>query len=190
VAVGALLLLSALFPASARSHPAPARETHHYDLADPALARAAQRYDWTREGKGNRADLERLVADDHVLFRASGKVTNKAGLIELVCHPGTYTNPYTVEKPFVRDLANTVILGGCVNLTGTDSGKPFQQRARFADICTRDPTAGNSPSPRSHSPTIREPLERFRFRCIQNNQARRGFSVKKSHSSQFSSLST
>jgi hypothetical protein len=75
VAAGVLLLLlSALFPASAQSHPALARETHHYDLADPALARAAQRYDWAQEGKGNRADLEKLVADDYVLFRASGKV--------------------------------------------------------------------------------------------------------------------
>jgi hypothetical protein len=134
VAAAALLLLSTLFPSSAQSQPAPAHETHHYDLADPALARAAQRYDWAQEGKGNRANLEKLVADDYVLVRASGKVTNKAALIELVCHPGTYTNPYTVETPFVRDLGNTVILGGWVNLTGTDGGKPFGQKARFADI--------------------------------------------------------
>ena len=139
MAAGALLLLSAPFPAPAQSNPTRARETHHYDLADPALARAAQRYDWAQEGKGNRADLEELVADDYLLVRASGKVTNKAGLIELVCHPGAYTNPYTVETPFVRDLGNAVILGGWVNLTGTDSGKPFQQKARFADIWRKEP---------------------------------------------------
>jgi hypothetical protein len=131
---GALLLLPALLLAPAQSQSPSGKQTHHYDLADPALARAAQRYDWAQEGKGNRADLEKLVADNYVLFRASGKVTNKAGLIELVCHPGSYTNPYTVETPFVRDLGDTVILGGWVNLTGTDSGKPFQQKARFADV--------------------------------------------------------
>jgi hypothetical protein len=133
-AAGALLLLPALFLAPAQSHPPSGHETHRYDLADPALARAAQRYDWAQEGKGNRAELEKLVADDYALFRASGKVTDKAGLIELVCHPGSYTNPYTVETPFVRDLGDTVILGGWVNLNGTDNGKPFQQKARFADI--------------------------------------------------------
>jgi hypothetical protein len=136
---GSLLLLPALFLAPAQSHPSSSHETHQYNLADPALARAAQRYDWAQEGKGNRAELERLVADDYVLFRASGKVTNKAGLIELVCHPGGYTNPYTVEAAFVRDLDDTVILGGWVNLTGADNGKPFQQKARFADIWHKGP---------------------------------------------------
>jgi hypothetical protein len=133
-AAGALLLLPAFLLAPAQSHPSSGHETHHYDLADPALARAAQRYDWAQEGKGNRPELEKLVADDYVLFRASGKVTNKAGLIALLCDPHGYTNPYTVENPFVRDLGDTVILGGWVNLTGTDNGKPFQQKARFADI--------------------------------------------------------
>jgi hypothetical protein len=131
---GALLLLPALLLAPAQSQPSSGKQTHHYNLADPALARAAQRYDWAQEGKGNRADLEKLVADNYVLFRANGNVTGKAGLIELVCHPGSYTNPYTVETPFVRDLGDTVILGGWVNLTGTDNGTPFQQKARFADI--------------------------------------------------------
>lgn len=138
-ATGALLLLPALFLAPAQSHPSSGHETHHYNLTDPALARAAQRYDWAQEGKGNRAELEKLVTDDYVLFRAGGKVTDKTGLIELVCHPGSYTNPYTVETPFVRDLGDTVILGGWVNLTGTDSGKPFQQKARFADIWHKGP---------------------------------------------------
>lgn len=131
IATGALLLLPVLF-ATAQSV-----ETHHYDLRDPALAAAAQRYDWAQEGNGNRAELENLVADDYVLARANGSVTNKSGLIDLICHPGSYTNPYTVQMPFVRDLGNTVILGGWVRLTGTDKGKRFEQKARFADIWHR-----------------------------------------------------
>lgn len=126
---GSLLLLPGLFFAYAQPH-----ETHHYDLRDPVLARAAQRYDWAQEGKGNRPELEKLVADNYELVRGSGKVTNKAGLIDLICHPGSYTNPYTVEAPFVRDLGDTVILGGWVRLSGTDGGKAFEQKARFADI--------------------------------------------------------
>ena len=131
---GALLLLPGLLFAPAQSHPAPNHGTHHYDLRDPALARAAQLYDWAQEGKGNRSALEKLVADNYELVRASGKVADKAGLIDLICHPGGYTNPYTVEAPFVRGLGDTVILGGWVRLSGTDSGKPFEQKARFADI--------------------------------------------------------
>ncbi|MGA9718377.1 MAG: nuclear transport factor 2 family protein [Acidobacteriaceae bacterium] len=126
---GALVLLPGLFFAFAQP-----QKTHRYDLRDPALARAAQRYDWAQEGKGNRPELEKLVADNYELVRASGRVTNKAGLIDLICHPGSYTNPYTVEAPFVRDLGDTVILGGWVRITGTDGGKPFEQKARFADI--------------------------------------------------------
>lgn len=137
---GALLLLPALFFAPAQSHPSSGNQTHHYDLADPALAQAAQSYDWAQEGKGNHAELEKLVADDYVLFfRASGEVTNKAGLIALVCNPGSYTNPYTVKTPFVRDLGDTVILGGWVNLSGTENGKSFRQKARFADIWHKSP---------------------------------------------------
>jgi hypothetical protein len=127
----ALLLLPVFLPAPAQSHPLSGSktykdpETHTYKLRDPALARAAQRYDWAQEGKGNRAELEKLVADNYVLFRASGKVTNKSGLVDLVCSPGTYTNPYTVQTPFVRDLGATVILGGWVRLSGTDNGQPW-----------------------------------------------------------------
>jgi hypothetical protein len=144
VVAAALLILPAPSFAPAQSHPTTGPETHdsathRYNLADRALARAAQRYDWAQEGKGNRAELEKLLADDYVLVRASGRVTNKAGLVDLVCHPGSYTNPYTVETPFIRDLGSTVILGGWVRISGTDNGKPFEQKARFADIWHKGP---------------------------------------------------
>jgi hypothetical protein len=137
-AAGASLLLSAPFFLIAQSHaPAHASETHHYDLRDPALARAAQRYDIAQE-KGDRAELEKLVADDYVIFGSTG-VTNKAGLIEELSHPGLHADPYTIEKPFTKDLGDTVILGGWVDQTGTDQGKPFVLKARFADIWHKGP---------------------------------------------------
>jgi hypothetical protein len=59
----------------------------------------------------------------------------------------SYFRRAVVETPFVRDLGETVIPGGWVNLSGTENGKSFQQKARFADICTRAQGVGRSPSP-------------------------------------------
>lgn len=132
----ALALIS--ITATAQSTPGNTTKTHHYDLRDAALARAAQRYDWAQEGKGNRAVLEELVADDYTLVRGSGKTTDKAGLIGMICSPTGYTNPYVVEAPIVKDMGDTFILGGFVRITGKDSGKPFEQKARFADIWHKD----------------------------------------------------
>jgi hypothetical protein len=73
-----------------------------------------------------------------------------------VCHPGSYTNPYTVETLFTRDLGSTVILGGWVKLSGTDAGKSFAQKAASPTSGTKARKAGNSPLLRSPSPTIRD----------------------------------
>jgi hypothetical protein len=40
----------------------------------------------------------------------------------------SYFRRAVVETPFVRDLGDTVIPGGSVNLSGTENGKSFQQR--------------------------------------------------------------
>jgi hypothetical protein len=71
--------LPALFFAPAQSHPSSGNQTHHYDLADPALAQAAQRYDWAQEGKGNRAELEKLVADDMSSFAQAARSPTRQG---------------------------------------------------------------------------------------------------------------
>jgi hypothetical protein len=59
-----------------------------------------------------------------------------------------YFRRAVVETPFVRDLGDTVIPGGWVNLSGTENGKSFQQKARFAGIWHKSPKVGSSPSPR------------------------------------------
>jgi hypothetical protein len=108
-----------------------------YTGLDPALAQAAKEYDQAQTGKGDRAALERLVADDYMLIRGNGTVGDKKLLIELAAGEGQMTDPYTVERPFQRMYGDTVILGGWVHLTGTDHGKPFTQKARFADTWSR-----------------------------------------------------
>jgi len=108
-----------------------------YTGLDPALAQAAKEYDQAQTGKGDRAALERLVADDYMLIRGNGTVGDKKLLIELAAGEGQMTDPYTVERPFQRMYGDTVILGGWVHLTGTDHGRPFMQNARFADTWSR-----------------------------------------------------
>lgn len=120
-----LLLLSASFL------PALPSQAQYRDL-DPALAKAVREYDQAQI-KGDRAALQRLVADDYILMRGNGELADKHRLIELVAGDAVKNNPYTVEKPFQRDYGNVVVLGGWVHLAGTDHGKPYVQNARFAD---------------------------------------------------------
>lgn len=103
---------------------------------EPALARAAQQYDQAQM-TGDRPALERLVANDYILLNSRGKQEGKAELIEGFCHSGFHLQPYQVKEPFTKVLAGTVILGGLVELKGTEAGKPFTQQLRFADVWTK-----------------------------------------------------
>lgn len=107
-----------------------------YHGLDPALEKAAQEYD-RAQIQGDRAALQRLVADDYLLMRANGVVVGKKDLIDLVAPPGQTNEPYTVQKPFSRSYGDVVILGGWVHLTGSDRGKAYVQNARFADTWAR-----------------------------------------------------
>jgi hypothetical protein len=100
---------------------------------DPALQRAAQAYDQAQI-TGNREELQRLVADDYILLNSRGKQEGKADLIEGFCHAGFHLQPYKVQEPFTKLLNGTAILGGLVEFKGTDDGKLFSQRLRFADV--------------------------------------------------------
>lgn len=124
-----LLLLTAAFLPASFSH------AQYRDL-DPALDKAAREYDQAQI-KGDRAALQRLVADDYILMRGNGELADKNRLIELVAGEGVKNNPFTVEKAFQRVYVNVVVLGGWVHLTGTDHGKPYVQNARFADTWAR-----------------------------------------------------
>lgn len=100
---------------------------------EPALQKAAHEYDQAQI-TGDRRALEKLVADDYILLNSRGKQEGKTELIDGFCHPGFHLNPYQVMEPFTKLLNGTAILGGLVEFTGTDAGKPFTQRLRFADV--------------------------------------------------------
>ena len=96
------------------------------------LEAAAHAYD-AAQVKGDRAELERLVADDYVLSNSSGVVQSKADLIRDYTAPGFKLNPFKIEEPVEKVLGDTALLGGRVNMTGTDSGQRFALVVRFID---------------------------------------------------------
>lgn len=97
------------------------------------LAKAAADYDQAQIN-GNRAELERLLADDYVLVNSRAVVCGKAEQIRDSTAPGFKLDPYVVREPVERVWANGAVLGGLVDLSGLDGGKPFKATLRFADI--------------------------------------------------------
>lgn len=105
------------------------------DAADlPAdLAKAVKDYD-EAQVHGNKAELQRLVADDYTLVNSSGRVQNKAGLIADYTTPGYKIEPFEIQQPVEKVWSDGAVMGGVVDLRGVDGGKPFAVTLRFADI--------------------------------------------------------
>lgn len=97
------------------------------------LARAVHDYD-EAQVHGNKAELERLVADDYTLVNSSGRVQNKAELIADYTAPGYKIEPFKILEPVEKVWSDGAVMGGVVNLRGTEGGKPFAVTLRFADI--------------------------------------------------------
>ena len=108
-------------------------------LADalPAdLAAAAHAYD-AAQVNGDGAALERLVADDYLLVNGAGQVQDKARLIADYVAPGFKLDPFTIEEPVEKVQGDAALLGGRVNMTGTDGGQRFALVVRFVDAWAR-----------------------------------------------------
>ncbi len=97
------------------------------------LAKAVQDYD-EAQVHGNGAELQRLVADDYTLVNSSGRIQNKAELIADYTTPGYKIEPFEILEPVEKVWSDGAVMGGVVNLRGTDGGKPFAVTLRFADI--------------------------------------------------------
>lgn len=102
----------------------------------PDLAKAAHAYDQAQI-KSDKAELERLLADDYVLQNSSGQVQDKKSFIADSTAPGFRIEPFTVEEPVEKVLGDVALLGGVATLKGTDGGKPFTARLRFMDVWAR-----------------------------------------------------
>jgi ketosteroid isomerase-like protein len=97
------------------------------------LADAVADYD-AAQVNGDRAELERLVADDYTLVNSTGRVQNKAQLIADYTTPGYKIEPFKILEPVEKAWGDGAVMGGLVHLKGTDGGKPFAVTLRFADI--------------------------------------------------------
>lgn len=93
------------------------------------LAAAVKAYDMAQV-RGDPAALERLLADDYLLANSSGRIETKAQFIDDLTAPGYRMQPFTVERVW----ADGAVMGGVATLRGTDGGKPFVARLRFADV--------------------------------------------------------
>lgn len=99
----------------------------------PDLAAAVKAYD-EAQVNGDRAALERLLADDYALANAAGNVETKTQFVAELTASDFHMEPFTIDKPVERVWANGAVMGGVATLKGTDGGQPFTARLRFADI--------------------------------------------------------
>jgi ketosteroid isomerase-like protein len=97
------------------------------------LAKAVKEYD-EAQIHGDRAELERLVADDYTLLNSSDKIQGKAGLIADYTAAGFSIEPFEILEPVEKVWSDGAVMGGLVHLKGKDGGKPFQVTLRFSDI--------------------------------------------------------
>jgi hypothetical protein len=99
----------------------------------PDLAKAVKDYD-EAQIHGNKAELERLLANDYTLINSRGLVEGKAELIAEYTAPGYKIEPFVVRDPIEKVWSDGAVMGGVATLTGIDGGKPFAVTLRFADI--------------------------------------------------------
>jgi hypothetical protein len=103
-------------------------------VALPAdLAKAAHDYDQAQV-KSDRAELERLLADDYVLQNSAGAVQDKKSFIADQVAPGYRLDPFRIEEPVEKVMGDVALLGGVATVTGASEGQPYKVRLRFMDV--------------------------------------------------------
>ena len=99
----------------------------------PDLAAAVAAYD-KAQIDGDRAALDRWLADDYLLANSRGQIETKAQLIADYTAPGYTLEPFTVEQPIEKVWADGAVMGGVATLRGMDGGQRYEVRLRFADV--------------------------------------------------------
>ncbi|MDP3803847.1 nuclear transport factor 2 family protein [Brevundimonas sp.] len=99
----------------------------------PDLAREAREYE-RAQIEGDRAALERLIADDYVLVGGDGSRTDKGAHIAEFTAPEMDLQPVVVRDPVEHVWTDGAALGGTVDVVGTYGGTPFRQTLRYIDI--------------------------------------------------------
>ena len=97
------------------------------------LAKAAHDYDQAQV-KSDKAELQRLLADDYRLQNSSGAVQDKASFIADQVAPGYRLDPFNIEEPVEKVMGDVALLGGVATVSGTSEGQPYKVRLRFVDV--------------------------------------------------------
>jgi hypothetical protein len=97
------------------------------------LARAVKDYDQAQIN-GNRAELDRLLADDYTLLNSAGKTETKAQFVAESTASDFKLEPFVVKDAIEKVWSDGAVMGGVAHLRGVDGGKPFEVDLRFSDI--------------------------------------------------------
>ena len=130
--VGYLVIGTALSVPQGQTGP----EVGDYRGLPAELAAAATAYDLA-QFKSDRAELERLLADDYTLIGPDGKSLTKAEDIAGALAPGSKTLSVAISQQVRKVWPNGAVLGGIVDARKLDHDKALTMRARFVDIWAR-----------------------------------------------------
>src|ERR1700753_1190985 len=75
------------------------------------LAKAVKDYD-RAQIDGNRAELERLLADDHTLLNVAGKTETKSQFVAESTAPGFKLEPFVVKDAIEKVWSDGAVMGG------------------------------------------------------------------------------
>lgn len=107
-------------------------------IASTSLIDAANAFDQAQLS-GDRAALERMVADDLIFIDGSGKRLGKKDFIDGWTTPGDSYEPLIlVDRVVIKLGPNVGVVNAETMLKGSSSGKPFSSRFRFADTFRRE----------------------------------------------------
>jgi ketosteroid isomerase-like protein len=103
----------------------------------PADLRAAAESFDRAQVEGDRAALERVVADDFTLVSGGGNLQAKAAFVADFTAPGFRLDPFVIREPVEKVWGDGAVLGGLVDFEGVEGGKRFSTTFRFADVWAR-----------------------------------------------------
>jgi len=123
------LACAALIAVSAHAGP----EVGDYNGLPKDLAAAAVDYD-VAQFRSNRAELDRLLADDYVLFGTGGRTLTKANALADAAAPAGTDKSVVISRQVKRAWPNGAVLAGVVDASEVRDGRRTAIKARFTDV--------------------------------------------------------
>jgi len=120
---------AALIAVSAYAGP----EVGDYSGLPKDLAAAAVDYD-VAQFRSNRAELDRLLANDYALFDTGGRTLTKADALADATAPVGTDKSVAISQQVKRAWPNGAVLAGVVDASEVRDGKRMAIKARFTDV--------------------------------------------------------